>query len=216
MSVRMNRIRLLVGTGRSRTLPERFVHGGSGAASLEIVAQAHDGSAVIRKAAELRPEAVLVDTEMSGLEVLGLSGQLGRRGADARAVLFCLHAPTQTEASQHVLTSACAYVLDSTDLDDVARVIQDVHGSRCMHATESSNVVAPAKIADVLTLREREVLGFVAREMTSKEIGGVLRISPRTVDAHRANVMKKLGIHTIAGLVRYAVERGILDRETKR
>jgi len=213
----MQRIRLLVGTSRSRDHSHWFVHSGTESAQLEVVAHARNGAEVIQKAAELRPEAVLVDADISGLDVLGLTGPLGLPGSDARAVLFCLHMPTEAEASSRVLATACTYVLDRAKLNDVAQVIQVVHASSCVHTSEVARLsrIDAAPIDTVLTMREREILAFVVREMTSREIGARLGISPRTVDAHRASVMKKLGIHTMVGLVRYALEHGVLDPAAK-
>lgn len=66
---------------------------------------------------------------------------------------------------------------------------------------------------DVITPRQREILGLVARSHTSREIGEMLGISPRTVETHRANMMQRLGIHDVAGLVRFAVSCGLVDAE---
>lgn len=208
-----NRIRLIVGTSRSRNHSHWFVHGGTASSELEIIAHARDGSEVIRKAAELHPEAVLVDTEISGIDALGLSTSFGERDADARAVLFCLHDPGTSDSSPRVLATACTYILNSADLTDVAQVIQRVHARNCPHAAAPARKKPfPTDVA--LTDREMQVLRYVVRAMTSREIGEHLRISPRTVDAHRSNVMKKLGIHTVAGLVRYAYEHQVFDSES--
>lgn len=212
MDAGTNRIRLLVGTSRSRNHSHWFVHGGTASSELEIIAHARDGSEVLRKAAELHPEAVLVDTEISGIDALGLSTSFGERDADARAVLFCLHDPGPSESSPRVLATACTYILNSADLSDVAHVIQRVHARDCPHAGADRQKPLPMDVT--LTDRELQVLRYVARAMTSREIGEHLRISPRTVDAHRSNVMKKLGIHTVAGLVRYAYEHRVFDSES--
>ena len=212
----MHRIRLLVGTSRSRTNSHWFVHRDTESSRLEVVAHARDGTEVVQKAAELRPEAVLVDADISGLESLGLAGQLGIENSKARALLFCLHAPSENEESGRVLASACTYVLSSSELNDVAQVIEVIHAKNCVHTHDADSLPQARPVGDSLTGREREVLGFVVREMTSREIGAILGISPRTVDAHRANVMRKLGTHTIAGLVRYALEHGEPDPHSPR
>ena len=206
---RMNRIRLVVGS-HMPTAPRTSARIQARSTRIEVVARVHLAADLLRRTAALRPQAVLVDTDLFGLGKASLPG--GAAATGARSLLFCLHADDASANGTHVLASACVFVLDRFDLDAVAQVIDTQHASRCPYTEPLRPARVEEALRDSLTDREREILAYVAREMTSREIGGVLGISHRTVDAHRANVMKKLNIHSIAGLVRYAFERGILDR----
>ncbi len=212
----MSRLRLLIGS-RVPVRPPGASRATAGSSRFEVVAHARNGTEVLRKVLELRPDVVLVHIDLQGLDAIAPTSAIAPPPSRVRALLLCLHVPSSDPPPLHVLATLCTYALDTTDLDAVAHVVDGDHARLCPYAKlERSGRRSPAlRVKDSLTPREREVLGYVAREKTSREIGGELGISPRTVDAHRANVMKKLNIHTVAGLTRYALERGMLDPEAR-
>ena len=106
---------------------------------------------------------------------------------------------------------AMGYVLKGADVSDLIGAIRIVNGG----VTYLSPSITYAAHKDVLTTRERQVLTFVAQGHTSKEISGLLEISPRTVEHHRANMMNKLRINDVAGLTRYAIRNGLVDPQSR-
>lgn len=95
-------------------------------------------------------------------------------------------------------------------LDGQSRMVGELLGCAAKRL-ESGNGAAPS--VEDITPRQREILRMVARSHTSREIGEKLDISPRTVETHRANMMQRLGIHDVAGLVRFAISEGLVEPE---
>jgi two-component system NarL family response regulator len=178
-------------------------------ASLEVVGKACGGSELVRQVLKLRPDAVVLDAHAAEGNARGAWSELERSGAEARTLLLCLH---HTESDAGVVASACAYLVRSSQADEIARIVREVHDRGCPRA-HAATAAGPRQraVLDDLTQRERQVLAWIAQEKTSKEIAAILDISPRTVDTHRSSLMKKLGIRSVAGLVRYALHAGITD-----
>ena len=118
---------------------------------------------------------------------------------------------------------AAAYVLKDAGADDLLQAVREVVQGRRYLSSPFSQVgidtytkraeSTPLDVYDTLTSREREVLHLTAEGYSSAEVSGELSISPRTAEAHRANLMRKLGFHSQADLIRYALRRGIISME---
>lgn len=187
-----------------------------------IVGEAKDGLEAKTLVERLKPDVLVVDMMMPGLNGLEVVRQVAALSPTTRAIVLSMQANEAyvLEALKH---GAAGYILKQSDLSDVVRAIREVVAGLSylspqlsQRAIESYREKASAVATDqydALTAREREVLQLAAEGHTSAEIAQRLVISQRTVEMHRANLMRKLSLKTQTDLVRYAMWRGILPNE---
>jgi DNA-binding NarL/FixJ family response regulator len=181
-----------------------------------VVGEAGDGLTALRLAEKLRPDVVVLDLVMPGLDGLEVARQLPKRSPRSRVVVLSAHA-TEAYAHEAFAAGACGYVVKDGGIAQVTAAVRAAaNGQRYLSAplTERAlgeyakklTAAGPDPFAG-LTPREREVLQLTAAGLTCADIGGRLYISARTVESHRANLMRKLGVRNQKELVRLAVER---------
>lgn len=195
-------------------------------AAFEVVGEASNGEQALEVAARLLPDVILLDITMPGDSGLVVAQKLRARVPSARVLMLSVH-----DDAEYVLESVRAgahgYLRKDTTPGDLRAAVRAVHAGdawfspavarRLTEVLRSERVpdaapppAAPATV-DVLTNREREVLTLVARGLLNKEVAAQLGISVRTVEAHRDSLVRKLGIRSVAGLTRYALEQGLLN-----
>jgi DNA-binding NarL/FixJ family response regulator len=158
----------------------------------------------------------VLDASMPLLNGIDASRAIQRIRPDTKAIIVTVH-----DEDEYVLNAFRAgvrgYVLKKQAAADLLQAIKEVHGGSVYVSPGMSRALVDAvrnnteMRSDVLTGREREVLQLVAEGKTSKEIASVLDVSVKTAETHRANIMNKLDIHETAGLVRYAIRRGMVE-----
>lgn len=180
------------------------------AEDIEVVGEAGDGRSAMELAASLKPAIILCDLGLPGLGGLEVIKRVqALRPAPRCIVLSMYHDGVWIQRALEA--GAKGYLLKGTGVKDVERAIRKVaEGGTFLSPSASRSVQS-----EQLTGREREVLTLLAEGHTSKEIGGVLGISPRTAEHHRARVMAKLGINDVASLTRYAIRTGLVDQNLK-
>ncbi len=181
-----------------------------------VVAEVADGQEAIRAARERCPDVAVLDFGMPLLNGLGAAQQILHACPRAKAILLTMH----TE-DHYVLEALQAgvkgYVVKTQASADLIRAIHEVQRGMMYLSPGISQAVVDAYLAksdvppDPLTAREREVLQLVAEGKSTKEIAQLLGISFKTAESHRTRIMKKTSIHETAGLVRYAVRRGLIQ-----
>jgi len=169
---------------------------------------------------ELRPDVLVVDLMMPGLNGLAVIRQVKQRVEQTQIVVLSMHAD-EAYVLTALRTGAIAYVLkDSPSVDLLEAIRRAAVGRRYLSAPLSERAmeayVEKAKSStldpyEMLTPREQEILQLTAEGNTSTQIAERLSISPRTVEKHRSNLMSKLDLHVQADVVRYAVNRGIIS-----
>ena len=187
-----------------------------------VVGEASDGREALRMVKALHPEIAVLDLSMPLLNGLDVSQEIRRWDAGVRTILLTMHADRRYVI--HALKAgARAYVLKTQAAEDLLGAIPVVRKGQVYLSPGIAGVVVDGyregdlnTNSDPLSPREREILQLVAEGRTSKEIARLLQISPKTAESHRYSIMKKLGIHDVAGLVRYAIGRGMLHVETFR
>ena len=189
---------------------------------LRVVGDTGDGLAVPELVERLKPDVLIVDVMMPGLNGLEVTRRVSRRSPQTHVVVLSMHA-NEAYVLEALRAGATAYILKDSTSDELVRAVQNaVAGFRYLSpplselAIEAYVKKAEANTLDpyeMLTAREREVLHLAAEGLTRAEIAERLSISPRTVETHRANLMRKLGIRNQSELIRYAFQKGILSIE---
>jgi DNA-binding NarL/FixJ family response regulator len=189
---------------------------------VRVVGECNDGLQVLAAIEKQVPDVLILDVMMPGLNGLEVLRLLRSRAPGVRTVVLSMHEGLGyvSEALRH---GAAGYVLKQAPASELVRAIRAVMaGGRYLsppldeaqvaeHDRRSkSSTIDPF---DTLSAREREVFQLAAEGLTNAEIGGRLAIGRRTVETHRANLIRKLGLKTQADLVRLAVRRGLLPPE---
>jgi two-component system response regulator NreC len=182
---------------------------------LEVVAEAANGHEAVRLAGELLPDVAVLDFAMPLLNGLDASKEIRRRSPRTRTILLTVHTEDHY-VLEAVQAGVHGYVVKTQGAADLVQAIREIRGNAIYLSPTISRAVVEAYVdkatppGDVLSSRERQVLQLVAEGKTTKEIAGVLGVSIKTADSHRARIMRKLDIHDTAGLVRFAIRRGLI------
>lgn len=185
---------------------------------VQVVAEARDGHGAIELVEALRPDIALLDISMPELNGIEAAARIRTRFPETRVVILSMHAGEEY-VSQALKAGASGYLLkDATpmELDLALRAV--ARGETYLSPRVSGAVVEKylrsAELAtgplDVLTPRQREILLLIAEGRSTRQMAAQLGVSIRTVETHRALLMDRLGIHDIAGLVRFAVRVGLV------
>lgn len=185
---------------------------------IEVVAQCGSGREAVALAVELAPDVAVVDLVMPGLNGIDATRQIRSAVEGTRVIALSMHG--ERHYVEAVLRAgASGYLLKGSGFDELVRAIRAVAAGYVFLSPEVTAEVVAAYVApgdatggssfDMLTHREREVLQLIAEGLASREVAARLGISPKTVDSHRARIMKKLDLSSIADLTRYAIRQGL-------
>jgi DNA-binding NarL/FixJ family response regulator len=180
------------------------------AEDIEVVGEAGDGRTGIDEAKRLRPDLVVCDLALPGLSGLEVIKRLTSEPDPPKVIVLSMY-HDDVWVQRSLEAGAAGYLLKGAGVKDLVKVIRKVAGGE-RHLSPAAQRAAET---EALSEREREVLTLLAEGHTSKEIGGILNISRRTAEHHRARVMQKLGIHDVPGLTRYAIRAGLVDENLK-
>ena len=187
-----------------------------------VIGEEADGLKVVELVERLRPNVLLLDVMMPGLNGLEITRQIAKRAIHTRVVILSMHA-SETYVLEALRHGAAGYVLKDANPTELVQAVREVRAGRrylsqglserAIDAYAEKAQAAPADAYETLTTREREVLQLAAESSSASEIAARLGISPRTVETHRENLMRKLGLKSQTDLIRYALRRGILPLE---
>jgi DNA-binding NarL/FixJ family response regulator len=191
-----------------------------GEAGIEVIGEAKDGREAIEKAGQLHPDVVVMDITMPGLNGLEATRQIKKRFPEVQVVILTVHA-NEEYVFQILRAGASGYVVKQAAPGELISAIQAAYrGESFLSPSISRKVIeeyvrqaeatAEPDSYDQLTDREREVLQLIAEGHPNREIAGLLHISVKTVETHRARLMDKLDLHSTAELTQYALRRGMI------
>jgi len=188
---------------------------------VEVVAEAGDGHEAIGLIREKKPDVALVDVTMPKLNGIEVAARVKKEMPETRVVIVSMHAD-DAYVHRALVAGAAGYLLKTADRAELEMALRAIgRGERWLSPAVSKKVVAgytgggPPRDEpfERLTPRQRKVLQLIAEGLSTKEIAARLDVSVKTVDTHRTELMERLGIHGVAGLVRYAIRVGIVHPE---
>jgi DNA-binding NarL/FixJ family response regulator len=184
---------------------------------LEVIAQAKDGRSTVQLARELSPDVVVMDIGMPDLNGIEATRQITRESSRIKIIALSMHSGRKY-VTEMFKAGASGYLLKNCDFEELADAVRIVVGGKTYISPSISDVVVQNYVRgsgeedsafSVLTRREREVLQLLAEGKTTKQVALCLYISPKTVEAHRLNIMNKLNMDSIAELTKYAIQEGL-------
>lgn len=193
-----------------------------GSGEFEVSGEASDGREAIRCCEDLAPEVILMDLSMPKMNGLDAIKEIKKRSAETKIIALTVH-KTEEYILSALQAGADAYVLKDASRSELLTAIECVLGGKRYLSPDISDKVIDGYLEgrktlksktswDSLTQREREILKLIAEGYKNKEIAEYLYISLKTVEKHRANLMKKLDLHNSAALVALAIEKGLVAR----
>ena len=185
-------------------------------ANIQVVGTAASGREAVREVLRLRPQVVLMDISMPGLNGIDATRQLAERCPSAKVVILSMHA-TIEHYYQAIRAGACGYLLKEAATDEVAAAIRSVHLGRRFLSLKIADKYQPMSDADspieTLSRREREILQLVAEGHHSAKIAALISISRKSVDTYRCRLMQKLGMRGLCDMVKFAIRHGLTSPE---
>jgi DNA-binding NarL/FixJ family response regulator len=181
-----------------------------------VLGEASDGHAAVNMCDEIRPQVAVLDIGMPLLNGIEAAQEIAKRCPCTKIVLLTMYAEHSYVVAA-LQAGVAGYVLKNSAAMSLVQAIEAVLAGDTYLSPGVSRIVVEGYLAshrgpsDPLSTRERQVLRFIAEGKNMKEIGDLLSISARTAETHRTRLMTKLNIHDVAGLVRYAIQHGLLD-----
>ncbi len=191
----------------------------SGVEGFRVVGDAHNGLETTRLVDELQPDVILVDVEMPGLNGIEATRKILAADPTARVIGVSMHCESHY-VSEMLRAGAAGYVLKQGAFDELVQAVRIVANGNVYLSPGVASLVVDDHVRQLdnrpatdafsrLTPREREVLQMLAEGKSSKQIGLALAVSSKTIDTYRQQLMRKLQLHSIAELTKFAIREGI-------
>ncbi len=189
---------------------------------LEVIATAPDGHTVIHLARELSPDVVIIDIGMPNLNGIEATRKIVTENPAIKIIALSMHSDKRFVVEM-LKAGASAYLLKDCDFEELTGAISSVMEDNPYISSAVAKVVIKDYVKNlreentsaftILTAREREVLQILAEGKNTHQIASTLFVSEKTVESHRRQIMKKLGINSVAGLIKYAIREGLTSLE---
>ncbi len=188
--------------------------------NINVVGEANNGIDLIDVLADTKVDAILMDMSMPKMNGLEATKHVVKHYPDIKVLMLTMH-DSRNHIEKLLKAGASGYVLKNTGIEELQTAIETVVGGKTYYSPEVTQRImegfqqkrkVESEYGEVdITDREKEVLALIAQEFTTSEIAEKLFISPHTVESHRKNLISKLGVRSAAGLVKYAVQMGLVD-----
>jgi DNA-binding NarL/FixJ family response regulator len=184
---------------------------------VRVIAEANDGREALTLIETQQPDVIMMDVAMPGLNGLEATARIGQQFPQVRVIILSMHA-NEEYVLQALRAGAAGYLLKDAALAELQTALTTVMSGETYLdpalaqrvSTYEQRVGREASLLERLTPRQREILQLIAEGHTTQDIALILNISPKTVETHRAQLMERLGIYDVPGLVRYAIRSGII------
>ncbi|MGH8102586.1 MAG: response regulator [Chthoniobacterales bacterium] len=189
--------------------------------SVEVIGEADDGRQAFELMRRYRPDIVLMDIAMPNLNGLEAVDRIKKESPETKVIILSMHA-NEEYVVRALRSDVAGYLIKDAAVDELEQAIRTVtHGETYLSQRISRRVIRDYLAntdrlrgpLEQLTSRQREVLQLIAEGKNTKEIADLLQVSVKTVEAHRLQLMQRLDIHDIPGLVRYAIRSGLISSE---
>lgn len=187
---------------------------------MEVIGEAEDGITAVKLADSLRPDVILIDLAMPLLNGLEATRQIRKNQPRAKILILTMH-ENEEYIRQVLAAGAMGYILKDAAARELLSAIRSVHKGEVVLSPAITRLIVTDYLrwgdlsaqdsTDGLTDRERQILQLIAEGYTNKQIADILSISIKTVQAHRLNLMKKLDLHDRGELIKYAIQKKIID-----
>jgi DNA-binding NarL/FixJ family response regulator len=191
-------------------------------AGWEVIGEAHTGREAVTKAEELKPDVVILDISMPDLNGIEAARRIRKSAPNTEVLILSVHYSDQL--IRDILEAGVrGYIVKSDSDRDLVIAVETLANHKPFFTPRATEVILsnfngarpgndlPESVRDRLTSREREIVQLLAEGKSSKEVASSLGISVKTAETHRANIMRKLQLHTVTDLVRYAVRNQIIE-----
>jgi DNA-binding NarL/FixJ family response regulator len=189
---------------------------------VEVVGEASDGKEAIEKAGKLRPDIILMDIAMPGLGGLEATTEIKKKNPEIRILVLSQY-DDREYVSRFLKAGVSGYILKRAVGSELITALRAIaKGESYLYSSVAAGVIEAyigkkdegSDPYELLTDREKQVLKLIAEGNTHKEIANMLGISAKTAIAHQTHITEKLGIHTKAEIIKFAIQRGIIKIET--
>lgn len=185
--------------------------------NMEVVSEATNGAEAISNIPSSKPDVVLMDINMDGKLDVHSTEEIKKRWPNIKVLAFSMHDEAQV-IKRMLKAGASGYLLKNAPHHELVRAVKAVTNGQSYYSQEVLDVMTQSITSDgeedlseiSLSNREKQVLKYVAREYTNQEIADEINVSLRTVETHKRNLIKKLRVKNVVGLVRFALEQGPL------
>ena len=185
---------------------------------LKIVGEASDGDEALKKTRELSPDVVLMDISMPGMNGLAVTEVLRKDHPDVKVLVLSVH-NNRDYIFRIIQAGAHGFISKEAPPDELLRAIESVYAGEPFFRPEIAKAALNQLVSSggkkdpfaQLTSREREVLVLIAEGQSNKEIANKLGIGVRTIETHRERIMRRLDIHSVAGLTKFAIANGMIS-----
>jgi DNA-binding NarL/FixJ family response regulator len=189
---------------------------------LQIIGEVSDGRAALEALLKDRPDVAFLDIAMPGMNGIEVAERAAREAPNTRVVMLSMH-NTSSHVVRALRAGAAGYLLKDAAADELPVLLRAVmNGETYLSPAIAKHVVdgflqrntaepdAADNPVEILTPRQREILQLVAEGRSTKEVASLLSLSIKTVEAHRSQIMERLDIHDLPGLVRFAIRTGLV------
>lgn len=188
---------------------------------VEVVAESGDGREALELLAKHRPDVALLDISMPGLNGLEVAKRIERESPKTKVIILSMHADP-SYVNQALRAGVSGYLLKGAAVSELPLALRAVMGGETYLTPKVSKQVVDSLLREGddepgplegLTKRQCEILQLIAEGRSTKEIAGVLEVSVKTVETHRARLMERLDIRDVPGLVRFAIRAGLVSAD---
>ncbi len=187
---------------------------------IKVVGEASDGAEALELLAGVAVDVVIMDMVMPRMNGLEATREIKRRWPEVKILILSMY-DDDAYVQQVIQAGASGYVLKRVATEDLVQAIREVHsGASFLYPPIAAKLIddyrrvisgdAPPGTVGVLTPREQEVLRLIAEGNTNQDIADILGLSRKTVESHRGNIMRKLALHDVTDLVKYAIRKGVV------